>query len=88
MKSEEEIVRMGYVIQKYLYKNKLENIKPKDLMPLLIEKGYFNQDHRDGVPLRNFLRNLDENNKLYLLPQVVVERKSSNRYWYFKSFKF
>ncbi len=54
-----------------------------DLMPTLIEKVFFNQDHRNGLPMRNLLRELDEKNMLYLLPQVSMERKVKNRYWFF-----
>ena len=83
-----EVIKMGYVVQDYLINQKLENVKPKDLMPMLIEKGLFNKDHRDGLPLRNLLRQLDDENLLYLLPQVTVERKDKNRYWFFNAVKF
>ena len=79
-----EIVKMGYIIQDYLINNKVDT-KPKDLMPILIEKGYFKNDHRYGLHLRNVLRELDEKNMLYLLPQVRVERKEKNRYWFFNA---
>jgi hypothetical protein len=81
------IVKMGYVIEEFLKANHLKDAKPKDLMPILVQKGYFNKDHRDGLPLRNVLRELDEQNMLYLLPQVSVERKASNRFWYFNALK-
>ena len=51
---------MGYVIQNYLKENDLRNVKPKEIMPLLIEKGFFSQDHRAGLPLRNLLREVDK----------------------------
>jgi len=79
------IVNMGYTIQDYLINQTLSNAKPKDLMPVLIEKGFFNQDHREGLPLRDVLRNLDANGQLYLLPQVRVERKLTNRFWFFNA---
>lgn len=41
-----EIIRMGYVIQSFLEKEKLIDAKPKDLMSILIEKGFFQKDHR------------------------------------------
>ena len=81
----EEIIRVGYVIQDYLTSQKLQDVKPKSLMPLLIEKGFFNKDHRDGLPLRNLLRDLDDKKILYLLPQVSFEQKEKNRYWYFNA---
>ncbi|MBZ9786425.1 hypothetical protein LB456_03055 [Psychroflexus sp. CAK57W] len=81
------IIKMGYVIQDYLITQNLENAKPKDVMPILIEKGFFEKDYRNGLPLRNLLRQLDYENMLYLLPQVSVERKDKNRYWYFNAIR-
>lgn len=57
--------------------------KPKDLMPILIEKGFFNKDHREGLPLREVLRDLDARNELYFLPQVRADRKEKNVSWFF-----
>ncbi len=78
-----KINELSITIQKYLEKEKIENAKPKDLMPILIKKGYFLKDHRNGLPLRNLLRDLDRNNQLHLLPQVRVERKEKNTFWFF-----
>lgn len=77
-----QIVKMGYVIQEFLGKEKMNDAKPKDLMPILIQKGFFVKDHREGLPLREILRELDNRKQLYLLPQVRVERKEK-RYWFF-----
>lgn len=82
-----EIIKMGYVIQAYLEKEKLVEAKPKDLMPILIEKGFFTKDHRKGLPLREILRDLDARNELYLLPQVRAERKEVNVSWFFNVFE-
>ncbi len=79
------IIKMGYVIEAYLKKEQLQNAKPKDLMPILIENGFFTKDHRNGLPLRNILRTLDKENKLHLLPQVTPERKETNTFWFFNS---
>jgi hypothetical protein len=83
-----EIIKMGYVIQSFLAKEKLVDAKPKDLMPILIEKGFFNKDHREGLPLREVLRDLDARNELYFLPQVRADRKNVNVSWFFNSFKY
>lgn len=80
-----QIVKMGYIIQDYLIKNNFVDAKRKDLMPFLLEKGYFKNDHKYGLHLRNVLRELDKKNMLYLLPQVNVERKEKNRYWFFNA---
>lgn len=54
-------------------------------MPLFIEKGVFNNDHRNGLPIRNILRELDAENKLDLITNAKVIRSTINRNWYFKS---
>jgi hypothetical protein len=83
--NQSEIIKMGYTIQYYLLKNNLVDAKSKDLMSILIEEVFFKNDHRYGLHLRNVLRELDEKNLLYLLPQVKVERKERNRYWFFNA---
>lgn len=80
-----EIIKMGYVIQEFLKKEKLIDAKPKDLMPILIEKGFFNMDQRQGLPVRKVLRELDDRDELYLLPQVRAERKDVNTFWFFNA---
>ncbi|MGW1456605.1 hypothetical protein ACWBC2_16590 [Salegentibacter agarivorans] len=87
MKSEQEIIKLGYVIQIYLVDNRIKNAKPKDLMPILIEKGFFKQDHRNGLPLRNLLRELESSGKLYLIPQANFVQKEQNKFWYFNALK-
>lgn len=78
-----EIIKMGYAIQAYLEKEKLIEAKSKDIMPILVEKGFFKKDHREGLPLREILRELDSRNELYLLPQVRADRKEKNVSWFF-----
>ena len=78
-----EIIRMGYSIQAYFEKTGEEIAKPKDLMPWLIELGYFNKDHREGLPLRDVLRRLDNEGKLFYLPNLIPEKKEKNTYWTF-----
>jgi hypothetical protein len=81
------VIKMGYVIQEYLNSEKFTDVKPKDLMPIHIEKVFFENDHRNGLPLRNILRELNDNDVLYLLPQLSVERKERNRFWFFNKLK-
>lgn len=82
-----DVKKMVNIIQGYLENEKLIDVKPKDLMPILIEKGFFKSDFREGLPLRNFLRELDANNQLYLIPQVRAERKKKNVSWFFNAVK-
>ncbi|WP_199535555.1 hypothetical protein [Rhodohalobacter sp. SW132] len=58
-------------------------IPAKDLMPEFIEAGIYNKDHRNGLPIRNDLRELDEKGELNSIPFVHVIRKNVNRNWYF-----
>lgn len=57
--------------------------KPKDLMPACIRVGLFSKDHRNGLPLRKILRELDASDKLYLIPSLVPDKKEKNVYWNF-----
>ena len=76
---------INQTIEAYFEKNKdVKIIRAKDLMPEFITAGIFSQDHRNGLPIREILRELDENNKLDLIPYVVAERKTINTNWYFQ----
>jgi hypothetical protein len=54
-----------------------------ELMPLLIKTGIFNANHKDGLPIRDFLRKLDSMNHLSLIPEAHFEQKAINKNWYF-----
>jgi len=84
---DEKTIRMGHSIQVYLTENKLEKAKPKDLMPWLIQQGFFSFDHREGLPLRDVLREINWTNKLYLLPNLIAEKKIKNTFWTFFKIK-
>lgn len=76
--------RIDQVVREHFNFNKSVNqVMAKDLMPLFIEKGIFNKDHRAGLPIRKILRELDAENKLSLLKHVKVVRNEVNRNWYF-----
>jgi hypothetical protein len=80
-----KITQMAAAIQQYITENKLSELKPKDLMPMLVGKGFFNKDHRAGLPLRKVLRDLDKRDMLYLIPQVRADRKAVNVSWFFNA---
>jgi len=58
--------------------------KPKELMPYLIERGVFTGEHREGLPLRRVLRELDRQGKLKLIRGLRVKRGRTNRQWLFE----
>ena len=92
-KIDREIVKkMSADIQAYLVENNLERVKTKDMMPFLIEKGYFPHDRKKGYPLRQILNDLNKSEELNLMPQAApevleVENKKSSTYWYFSPVK-
>ncbi|MCF8348579.1 MAG: agmatine deiminase family protein [Bacteroidales bacterium] len=62
----------------------LDECKPKHLMACLISKGVFKSDHREGLPLRDLLRELDSEGVVFnLIPSLRAERKTKNTYWFF-----
>ena len=88
----EVVKKMSEDIQAYLVENNLERVKTKDMMPFLIEKGYFPHDRKKGYPLRQILNDLDRSEELELLPQASPERRENDNkkivtYWYFNAVK-
>ena len=78
------IGRIDQIVRDYFEKNmSVKEVLAKELMPLFINKEIFIKDHREGLPIRNLLRELDAENKLDLLNHVKVVRNAINRNWYF-----
>ena len=79
-----KIGRIDQIVRDYFADRPEEKeVSAKSLMPLLIDKGLFEKDHRAGLPIRSLLRQLDTAGKLGLVKHVVVVRKEVNRNWYF-----
>lgn len=75
---------INQVIETYFEKNTSLTIVPaKKLMPDFISAGIFAKDHKNGLPIRKILRELDSTNELQLIPFVYAERNEQNTYWYF-----
>lgn len=78
------ISQLNKVIKEYFEKNSTVTIIPvKELMPEFIAAGIFKKDHRKGLPIRQVLRALDDENQLGQVEFVHTERKEQNVYWYF-----
>lgn len=58
-------------------------VAAKDLMPFFIKEGIFNKDHRNGLPIREILLELDKKKQLHLIPSVLAEHKKINTNWFF-----
>lgn len=88
MTTSEKISIINSILSEYFANpNNPRKLPAKDLMPLFIEKGVFNEDRKNGLPIRQLLRKLDENNQLGMIPFVLAERKSINTNWYFMASK-
>lgn len=75
---------LNLTINQYFRRCPDSSCKPKDLMSLLIQNNLFSKDHREGLPLRRLLRYIDDNMDIYkLIPSIRIEKKNTNRYWYF-----
>ena len=81
----QQALRVKRAVTEYFEKNQsVSKIAAKDLMPFFVSEGIFNMDYdRPGLPIRNLLRELDENDELHLIPQVHAERKTVRTYWFF-----
>ena len=84
-----KIEKINKVLADYFEKNKsVKRVRALDMMDYVVDAGIFKKDYeRSGLPIRNLLRELDENNQLDLIPYVVVERKERNSNWYFEPLK-
>ena len=58
-------------------------IQAKEIMNHLVSKGIFEKNHLDGLPLKNFLKHLDDNHHTHLIPQIHCEVKLKNKNWFF-----
>lgn len=80
----QQALRIKRAVQDYFDKNpSVIEIRAKDLMPHFIKNGIFDFDHRNGLPIRNLLRELDANNMLHLIPHIRADRKQKNTNWFF-----
>ena len=84
MDFEQKILAVNIVVQQYFRKHPRETqIPAKDLMPEFVKHGIFPKDHRNGLPIRKLLRDLDKDNQLKAIPFALAERGAANTNWYF-----
>lgn len=88
MDFEVKMMTLNYLILEYFRETGKEKAKAKDLMPFLIKKGFYKKDHRQGLPLRNDLRKLNDHNRLDIIETLKVKKGNSNISWTFVNSKF
>lgn len=76
-------LRIKNAVNEYFENSNETKVQAKELMNLFMSKGIFSSNNKDGLPIRDFLRLLDENKQLNLIPQVFFEQKEQNKNWYF-----
>lgn len=79
----QKALRIKRAVNEYFENFSDTKVQAKELMSLFIKKGIFASNNKDGLPIRDFLRFLDENKQLSLIPQVFFEQKEHNKNWYF-----
>ncbi len=82
------IVSINSALKYYFRDNpKTDELRPKEAMSLFLNDRVFKTNHKNGHPIREILRELDEHNQLHLIPFVHAERKTKMTYWYFRRIK-
>lgn len=81
---QERIQAINSVLRAYFAdKTNPRQVPALELMGLFINKGIFNKDHRNGLPIRNVLRKLNKEDRLHDIPYARGELKQKNIYWTF-----
>ena len=84
MEMQERIKAINNVLRAYFAdKTNPRQVPALELMGLFIDKGIFNKDHRNGLPIRNVLRKLNNEGRLHDIPYAHGDLKKKNIYWTF-----
>ena len=84
MEKQELIKAINNVLRDYFADKTNPRIVPAlEFMGLFVDKGIFNKDYRNGLPIRNILRKLHSEGRLHAIPYARGELKKKNIYWTF-----
>jgi hypothetical protein len=84
----QKIKAINKVVDEYFAAHPAEEmVRSKNVMPLFIRAGIFNSDHKNGLPIRKALRELDACSQLQMIPSACPVRKQKNTNWYFKNIR-
>jgi hypothetical protein len=76
-------LRIKRCVKEFFDTHNQTEVAAKELMPLFIKADIFKANHQDGLPIRDFLRHLEKEKYLNLIPQALYKQKSTNKNWYF-----
>jgi len=79
----QKALKIGRAVKEFFETTTQKDVQAKELMGLFLEKKIFNTNHQDGLPVRDFLRHLEKNGHLHLIPQAHYEQRAVNKAWYF-----
>ena len=79
----QKALKIKKVVTEYFEKTNLTKVQAKELMHDFVAKEIFPANHKDGLPIRDFLRKLDDEKHLHLIPQIFFEQKDQNKTWVF-----
>jgi hypothetical protein len=79
----QKALRIKRNVKSHFEKHSQMKVQAKELMPQFIADGIFEENHQDGLPIRDFLRHLDRENHLHLIPQAQYDQKDRNKNWFF-----
>jgi hypothetical protein len=75
--------RIKRCVKEFFDTHNQTEIEAKELMPLFIKKDIFNLNYQDGLPIQDFLRHLEKEKYLNLIPQALYKKKNTNKNWFF-----
>jgi hypothetical protein len=79
----QKTIRIKRTVTEYFANSTSARVEVKDLMQLFVTKNIFPTYHKEGLPIKNFLKHLDKENHLHLIPHVHFEQKEKNKNWFF-----
>jgi len=87
MLSELNIQKAGaidQIVSDYFKLNpKVKEVQAKDLMEAFVKGGVFKENYKDGLPLREFIKKIDEDNGVDLFKKSKLFKNEENKYWFF-----
>lgn len=76
-------LRIKRCVKEYFDTHNQTEIEAKEIMPSFIKMGIFKSNHQDGLSIRKFLRHLEKEKYLNLIPQALYKQRNTNKNWFF-----
>jgi hypothetical protein len=79
----QKVQRINRCITAFFETSNATKVEAKELMGTFIEKGIFQSNDKDGLPIRKFLKHLEDQGIIRLVPQAIYEQKNKSKSWFF-----